>query len=256
MKSKFMLFISLSMFILVSMACQMAGRSLDSIFATTTPTFTVTPTFTPTHTPSPTPLPTGVHIEEQSDQSTRIVDYDGGYTFVLSKDWTALPGDIDSLKENIETLVESNPEVADMMEQFQQIDNQALRVIGLNTNREYREGTMLPNLLVLTLQDNFASALPMEVLVELNVEQLEKNLSISEVLSSSTDINQNDVEYGHIELKTSVMQNNRSVDAWQNMLIVTNGSYTTLFSLTLPLTKQESGQTLVQELIDSIEKLE
>jgi hypothetical protein len=53
-----------------------------------------------------------------------------------------------------------------------------------------------------------------------------------------------------------VMQNNRSVDAWQNMLIVTNGSYTTLFSLTLPLTKQESGQTLVQELIDSIEKLE
>lgn len=197
-----------------------------------------------------------MHIEEQSDQSTRIVDYDGGYTLVLSKDWTALPGDIDSLKENIDTLVESNPEVADMMKQFQQIDNQALRVIGLNTNREYREGTLLPNLLVLTLRDNIGSALPMDLLVEMNVEQLEKNLSISEVLSSSNDINQNQVEYGHIELKTSVMQNNGSVDAWQNLLIVTNGPYTTLFSLTLPLTKQESGQTLVQELIDSIEKLD
>jgi hypothetical protein len=234
----------------------MAGRSLDSIFATITPTFTVTPTFTPTHTPSPTPLPTGVHIEEQSDQSTRIVDYEGGYILQFSKDWTVLPGDIDSLKENIETLVESNPEVADMMEQFQQIDNQALRVIGLNTNREYREGTLLPNILVLSLQDELVSGLPMDLLVELNVEQLEKDLSISEVLSSSNDINQNDVEYGHIELKTSILQNGGSVDAWQNLLIVTNGSYTTLFSLTLPLTKQESGQTLVQELIDSIEKLE
>jgi hypothetical protein len=256
MRSKIALFLGLSMLILFSLACQMAGGPLNSIFATMTPTFTVTPTFTPTRTPSPTPLPTGVHIEQQPDQSTKVIDYEGGYILQFSEDWTVLPGDIDSLKENIDTLVESNPEVADMMEQFQQIDNQALRVIGLNTNREYREGTLLPNILVLTLRDNIGSALPMDMLVEMNVEQLRRNLSISEVLSSSNDINQNQVEYGHIELKTSVMQNGRPVDAWQNLLIVTHGPYTTLFSLTLPLAKQESGQTLVQELIDSLEKLD
>ncbi len=255
MRSKFILYSSLGMLILASIACQSAGP-LNTIFATITPTSTVTPTFTPTHTPSPTPLPTGVDIQEQPDQSVKVIDYEGGYILELSKDWTVLPGDIDAMKESIETLTESNPEVADMMKQFQQIDNQALRVIGLNTNREYREGTLLPNILVLTLRDNLASALPMDLLVEMNVEQLEKNLSISEVLSSSNDINQNHVEYGHIELKTSVMQNGGPVDAWQNLLILTNGPYLTLINLTLPLTKQESGQALVQELIDSIEKLD
>ena len=93
MKSRFVLCSSLIAFILATLACQTPGP-LNAIFATVTPTFTITPTATPTNTPSPTPLPTGVQFEEQSDQSTHIVDYDGGYSFTLSEDWIALPADL------------------------------------------------------------------------------------------------------------------------------------------------------------------
>src|SRR5690349_13717889 len=111
MKSKLALGSALIIFILVNLACQGAGP-LSTIFATVTPTLTITPTATPTNIPSPTPLPTGVHFEEQPDKSTRIIDYDGGYTFELSEDWIALPADVNAIKDAIQKVSDSNPELA------------------------------------------------------------------------------------------------------------------------------------------------
>ena len=251
MKSRFVLLSGLIAFILFNFACQSAGP-LAAVFATSTPTFTITPTATPTSTPSPTPLPTGIQFEVQSDKSTRVVDYDSGYILLLSQDWIALPGDADALKEAVEKLSVTNPEIAEMTEYFSILDNQALRLMAFNKNKEYREGTLLTNLIALTIEDPLAGSLPMDLLVEINVEQLKKNVSISNVLSYLNDINQNGVEYGYIQVETTVIQAGQSEKAHQNIVLIKNDSSMTLFNLTLPFSKRESGGLLVQDFIDSI----
>lgn len=252
MKSKFALLSGLIAFILFNFACQSAGP-LAAVFATSTPTFTITPTATSTSTPSPTPLPTGIQFEEQSDQSIRVVDYDSGYIFLLSQDWIVLPGDADALKEAVEKLSVTNPEITEMMEYISMLDNQALRFMAFNKNKEYREGTLLTNLIALTIEDRLAGSLPMDLLVEINVEQLKKNVSISNVLSYSNDINQNGVEYGYIQVETTVIHAGQPEKAHQNIVLIKNDSSMTLFNLTLPFSKKESGRLLVQDFIASIE---
>lgn len=263
MKTKFTLLLLVSLFLLVSFACQSSGP-IGNLFASPTPTVTITPSATPTLTPSPTPtvtpsqtpLPTGVHFEDQSNGDVRVTDYDGGYALILSKDWVSIPADADSLKDAIQDASEDNPELADSLKDMDRvIEDDTLRMLAFNTKREYLDGTTFPNLLVITLEDVVIKSVPLDFLVDLNVEQMETNLNQAAILDSGTDRNVNKVEYGFISLDNRVKQGPRIVSVRQHIVIIKVDSAMTIFTLTIPGGVKNKSEPLLQDLIDSIHLL-
>jgi hypothetical protein len=263
MKSKFTILLLLALLLIAGFACQASGP-VGSLFASPTPTVTITPSATPTLTPSPTstatpsrtPQPTGVHFEDQSNGGVQITDYDGGYSLVLSKDWVSVPADEDALKKAVESASENNPDLADSLDDMQDvIDNDTLRLIAFNTDKEYRDGTTYPNLVVITLEDVVIKSVPLDFLVDINVEQIKSGSGQATVLDSGTGRNANKAEYGFIYIDNRIKQGPRIVNVRQYILIIKVDSSMTLLTLTVPNGVKAKAEPLVQSLIDSISLL-
>jgi len=263
MKSKFALLLLLSLILLTGFACQASGP-VGNLFASPTPTVTITPSSTPTLTPSPTstvtpsptPLPTGVHFEDQSNGDIQIIDYDGGYSLLLSDDWISVPASADALKEAIKNVSKDNPELAESLKNMDEvIGNDALRLISFNTQKEYRDGTTYPNLVVITLEDSVIKSIPLTFLVDVNVEQIKSDGGRAVVLDSGTDKNANAVEYGYIYLDNQIKQGPRIVKVRQNVIIIKVDSSMTLLTLTIPNGTKDKAEPLLKSLIDSISLL-
>lgn len=258
MRTKIALPLLVVTFIFVSLACQSSGP-LGGLFATATPTptntSTPTPTVTPspTFTPSPTPLPTGVQSESLTDGSTKVIDYDYEYALLLSEDWLPIPANAEDLKKAIDSASENNPELEETLKNVDAIlKDDTLRLLAYNTNRAYRDGTNFPNLIVVTLEDAVIKSLPLEFLLELNVEQIKESSLNAKVLDSGMKTNKNKVEYGYIVIENNVNQGSKNVTVRQYSIIFKKDAAMTIFTLTIPGGVKDKADIILQDLLDSL----
>lgn len=262
MKYKFATLILVTLFVILTLACNSAGP-LSGFLATPTSTVTSTPSATPTITPSqtptasPTPLPTGVVIDKLNNGETRIVDYDMGYYLVFNEDWIPIKDDGDSIKEAMEAAGKENPELKDTIKQLDLIlQDDALRLLAFNANKKYRSGSFFTNLVVISMEDNLLQALPLDLFIELNVEEIERGGSNAKVIQSGVAENKNMVAYGYIMLDNSSIQNGKTVRVRQFIIVIKFEAAMNVFTLTIPHTDEENAEELYKDFLDSLFLLE
>lgn len=252
--------LALAIFLVVSLACQVAAP-VSNLFTTPTPTFTITPsptltpTITPTSTstitPSPTPRPTGIHFEETS-RGIQVTDYDSGYLLLLSYDWFLVPADKDQLREAISELSSTEPAMADTLRNMELLNDNSIRMISMNRNPAYRDGSLMTNLVVLSITEPMLGSFPMDLFVEITAEQMQKDLPYVKVQDSGTRINGKKVEYGYITMDTRVNQRIRPINVRQSMIIVKADNTLTFFSLTVPAALSDKAALLMDEIAESL----
>lgn len=248
--------------IIFSLACNSAGP-ISTFFATPTLTPTITPSATPTITPSPTPtltttpLPTGVVTEKSANGEKRVVDYDSGYYLVLSKDWLPIEPNSESLKEAMEAAGEENPELQDAIGRLDAVlQNDSLRLLAFNVDKKYRSEDFFTNLVVISFKDSIVDDLPLDLFIELNVEDIKKSNKNGKVTESGVAKNKNNLSYGYIMLDNSVEQSGRTIKIQQFIVAIKANGIMNLFNLTVPSTTTGDAKELYQEFLDSVFLLE
>jgi hypothetical protein len=177
---------------LAALSCSGAAN-VANLFATDTPTptstFTPSPTLTPSPTstatftpsPSPTPKPAGVKAEEQADGSTFITDYDNHYLYILPANWKVPFISQKDLQEAVQADANSDPELADFVDQFKDLDPDIFRLAALNVDRKYLDSAGAPTLLTANAyEDPIASTMPMAfvtAMIEDNILKDARNTS-------------------------------------------------------------------------------
>src|SRR5512133_665483 len=153
---------------LAVLSCSGAA-SVSNLFATDTPTptntFTPSPTLTPgptstpttTPSPTPTPLPTGVHAEKQSDGTTLFTDYDNYYQLSLPLSWEIVFSSQEELQQAVQSAGSKDPKLAEMAENFKNVDANVFRLAAMNIDRKYIRASSLTLLTINTFEDNMAS---------------------------------------------------------------------------------------------------
>ena len=148
-------------------------------------TFSPTPSATPTHTPTLLPTPTltptptlppppGTLQKILPDGSTRFVDQDNGYQFVLPPDWLVQNLSAEGYSDLADTIVYIFPG----MEQFVQgLVSQAaagnLRLFASNSSPDYSFGDTPAMLLVSIVEQPGPIILPMFIILEIASQSLE-----------------------------------------------------------------------------------
>jgi len=204
-KFRQMFFIFASILALAALSCSgVAGVS--NLFATHTPTptntftpsptLTPSPTSTPTYTPSPspTPRPTGVKADEQANGTTLIIDYDNHYRYILPENWKVAFTSQKDLQEAVQADANTDPELADIVEQFKGLDPDIFRLTAMNVDRKYFDTSDTPTLLTANAyEDAIASSMPMAFVTAM----IEDNI-LKDARNTSWDVtnNGNDVEVG------------------------------------------------------------
>lgn len=170
-KNVFRMVVFTSTITLMSLACGMS--SLNTYFATETPTPTFTntptptltpsPTFTstPTNTPTATPLPSGVTSTEQEDGSTLFVDYDNKYQIILPTGWVVIPIDQEKLVEMVDSVSDEVPELAETVDALKSLDPDTVRGVVLNKDPKFISGGFATNITIASFEDNVLSAMPL-----------------------------------------------------------------------------------------------
>lgn len=254
---------TLTIFIaLLALACNSTGP-IANIFATPTFTSTVTPSASPTITPSPspsaspTPLPTGIMIEKLTGETTRVVDYDMGYFLVLNKDWLPLNADSESIKEAMDAAGKENPELATAREYIENIlRDDAVRLLAFNTDKRYREGGFITNLVILTMQDSILEAMPLDLFIELNVEEINRKGSNAKMVTSGVAENNNMVAFGYIILDNNAFQDGRTLPVRQFIVVIKVETAMVFFTLTIPNSVEGTAEIVYQDFLDSLYLLE
>lgn len=190
---------------LVILSCSSLGN-VSNLLATDTPTptntFTPSPTLTPsptstmTQTPSstPTPMPSGVKADEQPDGTTLILDYDNHYQYILPENWKAAFTSQKDLQQAVQADAGNDPESADMVEQYKNLDPDVFRLAALNIDRQYFDAAGTPTLLTVNAyQDTIASTMPMAFVTAMIEDQI-----LTDARNTSWDVvnNGNGVEVG------------------------------------------------------------
>ena len=194
-------------------SCQGGGFSL---FATETPTptltFTPTATFTPsptatataTQTPSPTPLPTGSEVQEQADGSLLFIDYDNKYQLTLPSTWLPIPISKDDLAESLDNVAAENPQFAESVEQFKQLDENVVRLVALNGDPAYFKNGTATNLNITTLPDPLMAVMPLSFVTGA-MEEAFKQQNVKVLTEGVNTIgNANGVEVQYIDIEQTV----------------------------------------------------
>jgi hypothetical protein len=190
---------------LAILSCSSLGN-VSSLFATVTPTptntFTPSPTLTPSPTststqtpsPSPTPLPSGVKADEQPDGTTLITDYDNHSQYILPESWKVAFTSQKDLQQAVQADAGSDPDLADMVEQYKNLDPDVFRLAALNVDPRYFDTAGAPTLLTANAyQDTIASTMPMSFVTAM----IEDNI-LADARNTSWDVttNSNGVEVG------------------------------------------------------------
>ncbi len=200
----------LATLIMLSLATIACG-GFTSLFATPTPTATTTPTSTPTPLPTPTPtvtptpLPTGVQTETGSDGTTLVTDYDNQFQMSIGPDWKVVPITAGDLASALSQLAADNPAMAKAAQQFESLDPNAVRVVALNTNKQYLAGAQAPSLTVTVLEDKTLSALPMDMIIT-GIQQYMEQEMHAKILSKDSGVreNANGVEIGSFDFTMTI----------------------------------------------------
>ncbi len=173
---------------------------------TPTPTFTPSPTSTPTQTPSatPTPLPTGVKTEEQSDGSTLFIDYDNKYQLVLPADWAVIPVQKDDFSAALDQLAKDNPNLADLVQAFKDMDPTVFRMAALNKNPDYLVNGFAANMNITAVENKLLSAMPLAFVTGALEETFKQQGAKVVTEGVNTMENTHGVEIEFIDLEQSV----------------------------------------------------
>ena len=183
-----------------------------SLFATETPTatntFTPSPTLTPSPTstststpsPAPTPRPSGVAADEQPDGTTRILDYDNHYQYILPENWEVVFTSQKDLQEALQTQGSTDPDLADIEKQLKAVDPDIFRLAAVNTDRKYLSAGSPTILTANAYEDALASSMPMAFVTAM----IEDNI-LKDARSTSWEVidNRNGVEVGVVTGKST-----------------------------------------------------
>jgi len=190
---------------------------------TSTATFTLTPTFTPsptatstpTQTPTSTPLPTGIETQELSDGSTLFIDYDNKYQLTLPESWVIIPLVKEDLEAMLDKTAKDNPEFAKAAEAFKGLDSNVLRMVALNSKREYLAGGYASNITVAAIGDPIFSAMPLSFITGALEESFTQQ-GIKVLTSGVNTIeNANDMDIEFIDVE----QNIKGVQVKQKLIV-------------------------------------
>lgn len=163
---------------------------------TPSPTLTPSPTSTPTHTPSPspTPRPSGVKADEQADGTTLITDYDNHYQYILPENWEVAFTSQKDLQHAVRADASTDPEIANLVEQFRNIDPDIFRLAAINVDLKYFDTAGTPTVLTANAyEDRMANTMPMAFVTAM----IEDNI-LKDARSTSWDVIEsgNGVEVG------------------------------------------------------------
>jgi hypothetical protein len=197
--------------VFASLACGVAD--IPNPFATDTPTPTLTftpsptstpsptPTSTPTNTPTATPRPTGVATESLSNGKNLFIDYDNKYQLTLSDEWVIIPIDKADLDAMLTKLSKENPDLAKSAEAFKNLDANVVRMVALNSNRDYLSNGNATNINITALSNPMLATMPISFITGALEESFTKQGM--KVLTTGVNIIDNtqglDVEYIDIE---------------------------------------------------------
>ncbi len=240
------------------LACN-AAANLPNPFASPTPTATATltpsptPSPTPTFTPSPTPLPSGVQIETQADGAILVKDYDNLYQLKLPSDWVVVPVDTEDLQETLEQAIPKNPDFAKIIDIIMDMDPEVIRLVGLYKNPKLSSQSDPTLLLVNTIEDSMASAMPMAAVTAMIEDEV---LPDAKNTTWNVKTNAGGVEVGMVQ-GTTVFDSD-SGDSMQTVeLVIAFQSNHKLIMLHLMIPKENREAVLpaTDLIIDSIQRM-
>jgi len=139
-------------------------------------------------------MPTGMNTDEQADGTTLVIDYDNHYQYILPENWEVAFTSQKDLREAVQADANTDPELADIVEQFKGLDPDIFRLAALNSDRKYFDSAGTPTILTVNAyEDVIASSMPMAFVTAM----IEDNI-LKDARNTSWDVtnNGNDVEVG------------------------------------------------------------
>lgn len=148
-----------------------------------------------------TPLPTGIVKEKQSDGSTVLTDYDGGYQLTFPDGWTVVIPDEDDINQALSNIPEQEENISKLIEAAKSADaNNMIRVFGFNLKAQ--QGLYTPNINISHNTNSLLTATSLKDLVDATV-QYYPSMNI-EVLNSEVKTTASGTEIGVIETQWSM----------------------------------------------------
>lgn len=251
----------IGLLVLMLLSCE-ATAGLPNPFATATPT--ATPTFTPSPTPSPTPTatltptppPTGVFTETLADDATHFVDYDAGYEMLTPRGWTVIPIDAVDIQKAASALGNNNPDIKNAIEQLSQLDPNSFRLFVLDTDPAHFVKGLVTNITVFMVKDKMSAALPMDMLLSVNLENIKSTYPSVKVISSEVKKNAGGVEIGLLEVRLPLSKpNGTSIVIYEKQCYIKANDGITILTFATPQNMKDVTTPAFDLLIDSIKLL-
>jgi len=135
-----------------------------------------------------------MNTDEQADGTTLVIDYDNHYQYILPENWEVAFTSQKDLREAVQADANTDPELADIVEQFKGLDPDIFRLAALNSDRKYFDSAGTPTILTVNAyEDVIASSMPMAFVTAM----IEDNI-LKDARNTSWDVtnNGNDVEVG------------------------------------------------------------
>ncbi len=182
-----------------------AVTNLPDPFASPTPTATLT--FTPTITPSPeptatptvTPLPKGMVLRKQAGGSTVFLDYDGGYSIEIPAGWRVTKADPKIVDVALSVPGQTNLGAAATLVPTQPTPPRTYRLVAYDTRADHSENGYVPNFNVGTFDDPVAVAMPLDMLIGVNVRNAKEYMPGIQIKQLKSSRNAHGVQIGSAE---------------------------------------------------------
>lgn len=122
------------------------------------------------------------------------MDYDNHYQYILPKSWKFTFESQKDLQQTVQASADIDPELANMLEQFKDLDPDIFRLAAMSFDRKYFDTAGTPTILTVNAyEDAVASSMPMAFVTAM----IEDNI-LKDARSTSWDVtnNENVIEVG------------------------------------------------------------
>ncbi len=233
-----------------------AATSSSTITASPVPTVTPSPAPTRTATPVPALAPTSsINQQAQSDGSIQIQDHKNGYQITIPPDWNVIDLTSGNLDQILSGTADVNPQASQMIQTYKPLLLQGAGLLAIDTNTSDQKNSISPIILTIGQVSQYSASLPMNFIIEANLQSIQQALPKAQVLSSNVGENKNGIEIGVIDVVQPVNTSPGSASVYEKLVIfkVNQGL------VTIVMVADQSMQTAIapvmQAMIDSIDVL-
>jgi hypothetical protein len=199
-------------------------------------------------------LPQGVETEEQEDGSTLVVDRGNGFQFVLPDGWVVIPLTAEDISKLLDAAAEANPDMANMVETFKQLDSDVVRVVALSDDPKYVTKGFATNITVTAIEDKMMASMPLEIVTAMLEDSLTEQGATVLTQGANVGTNAHDVEYGIVDCKiTTKTASGGALEVRSIYAIFQTDKKMVMIDLTTPSKFGKELFKLLGEVIDTIE---